>query len=93
MMVKERSTRIVNFMTPEADVLLLWHGHIGHIVKMHIFFEKCSLLRGKDQTNYVYSNDVQGRVYQNYKFHDPRGRGSCARALPCKSYSENALFL
>ena len=32
------------------------------------------------QTNYVFSNDYQGRVYQNYKFHDPRGRGSCARA-------------
>ena len=32
------------------------------------------------QTNYVFSNDDQGRVYQNYKFHDPRGRGSCARA-------------
>ena len=41
------------------------------------------------QTNLVYSNDNQGRVYQNCKFHDPRGRGSCARAWPYKSYSEN----
>ena len=34
--------------------------------------------RGIDQTNQIYSNDDQGRVYLNCKFHDPRGRGSCA---------------
>ena len=41
------------------------------------------------------SNDDQGKVYKiiNYKFHDPQCRGSCARTLPYKSYSENALFL
>ena len=33
------------------------------------------------------------RVYHTCKFHDTRGRGSCARAWPYKSYSENALFL
>ena len=27
------------------------------------------------------------------KFYDPRGRGSCARAWPYKSYSKNELFL
>ena len=32
-------------------------------------------------------------MYQNCKYHDPWGRGSCARAWPYKSYSENALFL
>ena len=32
-------------------------------------------------------------VYQNCKFHEPWGRGSCARAWLYKSYSENALFL
>ena len=37
-------------------------GHISHIVKLQI-----------DQTNYVYSNNDQGRLYQNCKFHDPRG--------------------
>ena len=26
-----------------------------------------------DQTNFIYSNDDQGRVYQNCKFHDHRG--------------------
>ena len=37
----------------------------------------------------MYSNDDKRRVYQNCKFHDPRGRGSSARAWPCKSYYEN----
>ena len=41
----------------------------------------------------TYSNDDQGRVYVNYKFHDPLVRGSYARVLPYKSCSENALFL
>ena len=29
-MTKERSTKIVNFMTPGAGVLMLGHGHISH---------------------------------------------------------------
>ena len=35
MMTKEGSTKIVNFMTPEAGVLVLGRGHISHIVKLH----------------------------------------------------------
>ena len=68
---KEGSTKIVTFMTPGAGVLLLGCGHLSHIVKMYYFFK--NLLPVIDQTNYVYSIDDQGRVYQNYKFHDPRG--------------------
>ena len=30
---------------------------------------------------------------KNCKFHDPRGRGSCARVCPYKSNRENTLFL
>ena len=30
MMTKEGSTKIVNFMTPGAGVLMLGHGHIIH---------------------------------------------------------------
>ena len=52
-----------------------------------------SLFQAMDQTNPVCSNDDQGSVYQNCKFHDPRSRGSCARAWPYKSYCETALFL
>ena len=29
----------------------------------------------------MYCNDDQGRVYQNYEFHEAGVRGSCARAL------------
>ena len=80
MMTKEGSTKIVNFMTPGTGILLLGHGHISHILKMHYFFKNpFALLPGFDQTNYVYSNDDQGKVYQNCKFHDPRVRGSDAR--------------
>ena len=39
MMTTERSTKIVNFMTPGAGVLVLGRGHISHIVKMHYFFK------------------------------------------------------
>ena len=38
-MTKKRFTKIVNFMTPGAGVLVLGHGHISHIVEMHYFFK------------------------------------------------------
>ena len=38
MMTKEGSTKIINFMTPGAGVLVLGRGHISHIVKMHYSF-------------------------------------------------------
>ena len=76
-MTKEGSTKIVNFMSPGAGVLVLWCGHLSRIVKMHYFFKNLSsLLPVIDQTNYAYSIDNQGRVYQNCKFHDPRDWGS-----------------
>ena len=87
MMTNVGSTKIVNFMTAGAGVPVLGCGHICLIVKMH----PSSLLLGTDQTNYVYYDDDQGRVYQNYEFNDLRGRG--ARVWPSMSYSENALFL
>ena len=37
-MTKEDSNKIVNLMTPGAGVLVLGHGHISHIVKLHYFF-------------------------------------------------------
>ena len=43
MMTKEGSTKIVNFMTPGAGVLVLGRGHINHIVKMHYFFKNLLL--------------------------------------------------
>ena len=35
MMTKEESTKILNYMTPQAGVLVLGCGHISCIVKMH----------------------------------------------------------
>ena len=54
MMTKEGSTKIVNFMTPGAGVLMLGHGHISHIVKMHYFFLKSALFPSIDQTNLIF---------------------------------------
>ena len=95
MMTKEGSTKIVNFNTPMAEVLMLGRGHISHIVKMHYFFKNLSsLLPFIDQTNYVYSIDDQGRVNQHCKFHDPRGWGSDVQTWPYKSLKDyEAAFL
>ena len=35
MMIKEGSTKIVNFMTPGPGVLVQGRGHISHVMKMH----------------------------------------------------------
>ena len=43
MMTKEESTKIVNFMTPAARVLVLGWGGTSHIVKLHYFFENIFL--------------------------------------------------
>ena len=40
----------------------------------------------------MYSNYDQGRIHHDCKFHDPRGKSSCARAWPYKAYSKIALF-
>ena len=81
-MTNEGFTKIINFMTTGAEVLVLGHDHTSHIETKHYSLKKSSLLPDIDQTNYVYSNDDQGRVYQNCNFHDPQGRCSCAREWP-----------
>ena len=50
MMTKEGSTKIVNFMTPGAGVLVLGHGHISHIVKILVSFafDKDSIFQQRD---------------------------------------------
>ena len=73
MITNEGLTPIINFMTPGVGILMLGCGYISHIVKMHYCFKNLSpLLSVIDQTNYVYSKDDQGRVYQNCKFHISR---------------------
>ena len=44
-----------------------------------------------DQTNQVCSNDDQGRVYKNCRFHDPQGWGSDVRCGHISHYSEYVL--
>ena len=39
MITREGSTKIVNFMTAGAGVLMPGRGHISHIAKMHYFLE------------------------------------------------------
>ena len=55
---------------------------------MYFLKKSSSLLPGIDQTNQVCSNDDQGRVYQNCKFHDPQGWGSDVRHGHKSHYSE-----
>ena len=43
MMTKERSTKIIKFMTPGAGVLVLGCGHKINLVKMHYFFKNLLL--------------------------------------------------
>ena len=80
MITKERFTEVVNSMTHGAGFLVLGRGHINHI-----FTKKSSLFPGIDQTEEDFTKKC--------KFPDPRGRGSCARIWPYKSYRENAIFL
>ena len=61
MITKKGSTKIVNFMTPGAGVLVLGHCQISHIVKLHYFF-KISLLSQAliRQTNYIVMMNKKG---------------------------------
>ena len=43
MLTIECSTKIVNFMTPGAGVLVLVRGHRSHLAKMHYFFKNLLL--------------------------------------------------
>ena len=54
-MTKEGSTKIVNFMTSRAGVLVLGCGHIIHIVKIHYFFKNLILYSHAyiGQTKYI----------------------------------------
>ena len=81
-----------DFHDPGASCARAWSYNLNteNVLYLQQF---SSLLPGIGQTNQICSNDDQERVNQNCKFRDPRSRGSCARAWPYKSYSENALFL
>ena len=62
MITKEGSTKIVNFMTPRAGVLMLGRGHFNPVVKMHYFFKNLLLYSQAEirQTNYVVMMTKEG---------------------------------
>ena len=62
MMTKEGSTKIVNFTTPGAGVLVLGCGHLSHIVKMHYFFKNLLLYSQAyiRQTKYIVLINKEG---------------------------------
>ena len=47
-MGEKGSTKNINFMTSGARAALLGHGHIGQIVKMHLFLFSCAK-KGTDE--------------------------------------------
>ena len=72
------------FKSSEKLKCCLFHDHEAGAWKYKcIFFFKNQffLLPNIVQKNVLHSNDDQGRVNQSCKFHDPKGRGSCAGAI------------
>ena len=61
---------------------------MDHVVKVHCYFKKSSILPGKERTSWIYSCDAQGGVCRSCKFRVP-GRGSLGHV----HISSNALFL
>ena len=79
MMTTERSTKIVNFMTPGAGVLVLGHGHIIYIVKCIISLNLLLYSEEKNrQTKCKIMMTKEGST-KIVNFMAP-GRNSCARA-------------
>ena len=65
MMTKEGSTKIVNFMTPEAGVLVVECGHISYIMKMHYFFQKLLLYFGGYMKKIQYFSQTQKDTFDD----------------------------
>ena len=99
MMTKKRSTKIVNFMTHGAEVLVLGRGHISHIVKMQYSFKNLllysqALIR---QTKYVVMMTKEGST-KIVNFMTPRvgilvlWRGQKSRIVKMHYFFKNFLF-
>ena len=59
MMTKEKSTKIVNFMTLEVGVLVLGRDHIRHVVKCVISSSRQEDSKGKVKIMYNFENIIQ----------------------------------
>ena len=81
MITTERSTKIVNFMTPGAGIFAQGCGHISHIVKMHYSLKIYLLyspawMRQMRQTKFIVMMTKEGST-QIINFMTP---GSCRTA-------------
>ena len=91
MMTKEGSTKIVNFMSPGAGVLVLGGGRT---VKIEYFFSFSCLQRGMNQTDYVlYSNDDLKGSSKIVNFISPEAGVLILGHGHVSHYSENAYLL
>ena len=82
MITLEGFIKTVIFMSPGAGVVSLGRGHISHKVKMHYFFKNLLLYSHAyiRQNKYIVMMTKEVST-ENVKFHNPRGRHSCARVL------------
>ena len=70
-MTKDKYTNIVDLMTPRASVLTM------------MSYCENAIISFKKQTILVYSNDDQGRLYQNCKKYYHKGRNCCSWVCGC----------
>ena len=60
MKMKEESTKIMNFMTPGAGVLMLGHGHISHYSEyvlsstLSIYSTLIAIVLGNNDASFLY---------------------------------------
>ena len=98
-MTKEGSTKIVNFMTPRAGVLVLGCGHISHIVKMHYFLKNLHLNSHAyiGQTRYIVVMTKEGST-KIVNFMIPvagvlvQGRGHTGHIVKTHNFFKNLLL-
>ena len=80
MMSQEGSTKIVNFINPRAEILVLGCGHESVLLKIHYFLNCFSLLPGTDQQAEVIVMMTHEGSTKIVNFMTPRD--SCARVWP-----------
>ena len=99
MITNQRSTKIVNFMTPwSRDSYSQAWSYKSYSENAFPLKKSFSLLSGIDETNKVYSYNDQGSVYQNCKFYNPWvgvlviGRGHTVYAIRQSKYMDKVMI-
>ena len=93
MITKEGSIKIINFMTPSAEVLALRCGHITHLMEILYFFKNLLLYSQAKikRTKFIIMLTKVGSTII-VTFMTPWA-GVLAHGRGHMSYSENTLFL